>query len=69
MKTSESPFTFERTKVRIRSLDSERDDGDYWLTQSLERRVEAVEFLRAGFVGEQYASQRLPRILRVTQQA
>jgi hypothetical protein len=40
-----------------------------WLRVSLQRRIEAVEFLRADFVGANYATQRLSRFFGITRQA
>jgi hypothetical protein len=55
----EDPFVFERGKPRVRALDSDRTDGVEWLRASMQRRIETVEFLRADFVGANYATQRL----------
>ena len=66
---SEDLFVFERGKPRVRALASERTDGAEWLRASRQRRIEAVEFLRADFVGENYASQRLSRFFGITRQA
>lgn len=66
---AESPFVFERGKPRVRTLDSERTDGAEWLRVSPQRRIEAVEFLRADFMGSDYATQRLPRLLGITHRA
>ena len=67
--TQNPAFVFERGKPRVRALDSERTDGVDWLRVSLQRRIEAVEFLRADFTGATYASQRLSRFLGITHQA
>ena len=66
---SEDSFVFERGKPRVRAFDSERTDGAEWLRVSLQRRIEAVEFLRADFVGANYATQRLSRFFGITRQA
>jgi hypothetical protein len=66
---SERSFCFERGKVSVRAFDSERTDGAEWLRVSPQRRIEAVEFLRAGFVGANYATQRLSRFLGIARQA
>jgi len=66
---SEGSFVFERGKPRVRALDSERTDGVEWLRASRQRRIEAVEFLRADFVGANYATQRLSRLFGITRQA
>jgi uncharacterized membrane protein len=66
---SEGSFVFERGKLRVRALDSERTDGVEWLRASRQRRIEAVEFLRADFVGANYATQRLSRLFGITRQA
>ena len=62
-------FVFERGKPRVRKLDAERTDGTEWLQVSPQRRIAAVEFLRADFVGPDYATQRLSRFLGITRQA
>ena len=61
----EDSFVFERGKPRVRALDSERTDGAEWLRASRQRRIEAVEFLRADFVGANYATQRLSGKLHI----
>lgn len=61
----EDSFVFERGKPRVRALDSERTDGAEWLRASRQRRIEAVEFLRADFVGANYATQRLSRFFSI----
>jgi len=66
---SDSGFVFERGKPRIRAFEAERTDGAEWLKVSPQRRIEAVEFLRAGFVGSNYATQRLSRFLGIARQA
>jgi len=62
------PFVFERGRPRVRALDSEREDGAAWLRVSPQRRIEAVEFLRADFAGVDYATQRLSRLLVIARQ-
>ena len=66
---SDKPFQFERGALRVRPLDAERTDGAEWLRVSPQRRIEAVEFLRAGFAGANYATQRLSRFLGIARQA
>ena len=67
--TQKPAFVFERGKPRVRALDSDRTDGVDWLRVSRQRRIQAVEFLRADFMGATYASQRLSRFLGITRQA
>jgi len=62
-------FVFEHGKPRVRMLGEERADGADWLRTSPQRRIAAVEFLRADFVGPNYATQRLPRLLGIARQA
>jgi len=66
---TENTFTFQRGKPRVRAFDSERTDGAEWLRVPRQRRIEAVEFLRADFVGADYATQRLSRFFGITRQA
>ena len=66
---TDTAFVFERGKPRVRALDSERTDGADWLRVSPQRRIAAVEFLRADFVGPDYATQRLSRFLGFARQA
>ena len=69
-KTASAPFHFERGKVSVRRLNEERKDGSEWLRETPQKRIEAVEFLRAGFPGaKDYASQRISRFLVITRQA
>jgi hypothetical protein len=67
-RTPDETFRFERGKPRVRSLDTERTDGAEWLRVSPQRRLAAVEFLRANFVGPDYVSKRLSRLLVITRQ-
>lgn len=65
----ETDFVFQLGKPSVRPLGSERTDGTEWLSVSPQRRIAAVEFLRAGFAGPSYATQRLSRFLGVTRRA
>ncbi len=61
-------FIFQRGKPRVRHLESERTDGSDWLRVTPQKRIEALEFLRADFMGPHYATQRISRFLGITRQ-
>jgi len=65
----ETDFVLERGKPSVRPLGAERSDGAEWMSASPQRRIAAVEFLRSGFAGPSYATQRLSRFLGVTRRA
>jgi hypothetical protein len=60
--------TMERI-VRVTKLKEPPSDRAYWSEQPVEKRLEAVEFLRQQYMGPTYAEQRLQRVCRVAQKA
>ena len=50
--------------VKISKLGEEAPNFQYWLTQSQEKRISAIEFLRKQYDGTQ---SRLQRVYRITQ--
>jgi hypothetical protein len=66
---TETNFVFQRGKPSVRPLGSERSDGAEWMSASPQKRIAAVEFLRSGFAGPSYATQRLSRFLGVARRA
>ena len=57
-------FRMNRTITNISQLGQETPNFEYWLTQSAERRISAIEFLRKQYNGTE---SRLQRVYRVTQ--
>jgi hypothetical protein len=68
MTCPDDPFSIDRSHFRIRSIDDDDSELEYWLTQTPERRLQALEFLRENYHGHEYRSQGLERILRITKQ-
>ena len=57
-------FRMNRSITKISKLGQETPNHEYWLTQSPERRISAIEFLRKQYNGTE---SRLQRIYRITQ--
>jgi hypothetical protein len=57
-------FRMNRQAVKITKLGEEAPNYEYWLTQSHEKRISAIEFLRKQYNGTQ---SRLQRVYRITQ--
>ena len=57
-------FRMNRQVVKISKLGEETPNYEYWLTQSQEKRISAIEFLRKQYDGTQ---SRLQRVYRITQ--
>jgi hypothetical protein len=57
-------FRMNREVVKISKLGEESPNYEYWLTQSQEKRISAIEFLRKQYDGTQ---SRLQRVYRITQ--
>ena len=56
-------FSMNRQVVKISKLGEETPSFEYWLTQSEEKRISAIEFLRKQYDGTQ---SRLQRVYRIT---
>jgi hypothetical protein len=56
-------FRMNREVVKISKLGEESPNYEYWLTQSQEKRISAIEFLRKQYDGTQ---SRLQRVYRIT---
>ena len=63
----ETTFSLDRSAFSVGRLQDEESQVDYWLAQPPEQRLAALEFLRASFDPDAYASQRLRGFLEVTQ--
>ena len=60
MSESKTPsFTLDRSAFSVGRLQDEDSQVDYWLSQTPERRIAAVEFLRRSFNPDAYSAQRL----------
>jgi len=57
-------FRMNRSVTKISKLGQEAPNFEYWLTQSPERRISAIEFLRKQYNGTE---SRLQRVYRITQ--
>ena len=55
--------------IRITTLKEPSSDRAYWSKQPVEKRLEAVEFLRQQHMGPTYAEHRLQRVCRVARKA
>lgn len=62
-------FELDRSVVRVRALGDDTRELEYWLTQSPQRRLQAIEFLRESFHGHGYPAQGLERVLTLTRRA
>jgi hypothetical protein len=56
-------WRMDKTHVEVGSLDDEPDDVAYWLSQPVEKRFEAIEFLRQVQYGYDPATERLQRVI------
>ncbi|MCA0363918.1 MAG: toxin secretion, membrane fusion protein [Bacteroidetes bacterium] len=53
----------DRSSAKVFKIDEEPKSYEYWLTQSPQKRLEAIEFLRQQYHG---AQSRLQRVYRIT---
>jgi hypothetical protein len=56
-------FLMDKTQVKIFKLGEEPKSYEYWLTQSPEKRISAIEYLRKQINGTE---SRLQRVYRIT---
>ncbi len=59
-------FSFDKTQIKIFKLGKEPKPKEYWLTQSPEKRIAAIEFLRQQHAPAQQRLQRVYRIIKRT---
>lgn len=57
----------DRSVLSIGRLDDESDEKSYWRSKTPDERLAAVEFLRQVAYGYDPATERLQRVLEVTQ--
>ncbi len=57
----------DKTALSVASLTDEPDDLAFWLSKTPQERLAAVEFLRTVNYGYDPTTDRLQRVLRVTQ--
>jgi hypothetical protein len=62
-----SDFRLNKKAFSIHKKGEEPKDFEYWLTQSAEQRISAIEFLRRQFHPDNGAQSRLQRIYSITQ--
>ncbi|MDA1049925.1 MAG: hypothetical protein O3C40_05530 [Planctomycetota bacterium] len=60
-----STMRMDRSLYRVRSLDEEGDDREYWHSQTPEQRLLAAELMRQIVYGYDPATERLQRVFRV----
>jgi hypothetical protein len=58
-------FKLDKTAFKILKKGSEPKSSEYWLSQTPESRISAIEFLRKQYYGTQ---SRLQRVYRITKQ-
>ena len=63
---SDEGYRLDRSVLEVRALDDPDDDGSYWLKQSPEERMRALEYLRRRAYGPA-ATARLQRVFSVAQ--
>ena len=56
----------DKTILEIGTIEKDSDDFEFWLNQSPEERLNAIEFLRQQFYDYDPVSTRLQRILEIT---
>ena len=59
----EKLFKLDRSAFKIIKKGEEPKSSEYWLTQSVEKRISAIEFLRQQYHGTQSRLQRVYRII------
>lgn len=60
---NENLFKLDKSAFKIVKKGEEPKSSEYWLTQSPEKRISAIEFLRQQYHGTQ---SRLQRVYRIT---
>jgi len=63
----QTPFRFDKTALSIGTLQDEPDDLSYWLSKTPDERLVAMELMRQINYDYDPATDRIPRILEVTQ--
>lgn len=56
-------FKMDKSSAKVFKMGEEPKTKEYWMTQSPQRRLEAIEFLRQQYHGTQ---SRLQRVYRIT---
>lgn len=65
--TSLMDFKFDKTVIKKFKLGEEPKDYEYWLSQSPEKRIAAIELLRKEYYGEDAFKSRLQRVYRIVE--
>jgi hypothetical protein len=58
-------FKMDRSSAKVFKKGEEPKPYEYWLTQSPQKRLEAIEFLRQQYHGTQSRLQRVYRIIKI----
>ena len=58
-------FRMDKSVVQIHKKDLEPSSRSYWMSQSPQKRIEAIEFLRQQVHGTQSRLQRVYRIIKL----
>ncbi len=66
---SAAPFSLDRTVFSVGRLQDDDSQVDYWLAQTPERRLAALEYLRRSFDPDAYAAQGLRGFLETVKRA
>lgn len=61
-------FKLDKTVVKKFNLGNEPKDYVYWLSQPPEKRIEAIEFLRKQYYGEDAFKSGFQRVFRIIKQ-
>ena len=67
MESQLSTMQIDKTQLLVTALDDESDERNYWLMQSPQKRLEALEQMRQIIYGYDPATTRLQRILTITE--
>ena len=59
----------DKTQMLVTTLDDESDERTYWLRQSPQKRLEALEQMRQIVYGYDPTTTRLQRVLTITERA
>jgi len=65
METQPILSNFDKTAFSVVSLNDAQDEKEYWLLQTEEKRLQAIEFMRQVMYGYDPSTTRLQRVLTV----
>jgi hypothetical protein len=61
-----SPVTMDKTFISISHIFDPSDESKYWLSKTIEERLQVMEYLREINYGKKLLSQRIRRVLEIT---